>query len=242
MKALHLHDWQMNPSQAKEIQTRLAARVLRRHEPVDVRLIAGVDISASNSEGYARAAAVVLSYPALEPMETKVVERKVTFPYVPGLLSFRESPLIIAACEELYAEPDLIMVDGQGIAHPRRLGLASHLGLLWDKPTIGCAKSRLCGYHDIVPPQPGSYTEITDAGEVIGAALRTKSGVTPLYVSIGHRIDLKSSIDWVLRCCRGLRIPEPTRLAHIAAGGKPENVTATGRRPDPQLPLPGEKQ
>lgn len=240
MKARHLHDWQLNPSEAKEIQTRLASMVMRRVESGDVRLIAGVDISAPNSEGYARAAAVILSYPALVLMETKVVEQQVTFPYVPGLLSFRESPLIIAACEELDAEPDLILVDGQGIAHPRRLGLASHLGLLWDKPTIGCAKSRLCGHHDIVPPQPGSYTEITDAGEVIGAALRTKPGVAPLYVSIGHRIDLQSAIDWVMRCCRGLRIPEPTRLAHLAAGRKPEKVTATGQRPDLRLPLPGD--
>ena len=240
MKARHLHDWQMNPSQAKEIQARLAGQIIREPEFGDVSIIAGVDISAPNAECYARAAAVVLTYPALELIETRVVERKVTFPYVPGLLSFRESPLIIAACEELDAEPDLIMVDGQGIAHPRRFGLASHLGLLWDKPTIGCAKSRLCGHHDIVPQHPGAHTELIDDEEVIGAALCTKPGVSPLYISIGHRIDLQSAIDWVLRCCRGLRIPEPTRQAHPAAGKKTEKLTGTGRRKDLQLPLLGD--
>ncbi|UCG82529.1 MAG: deoxyribonuclease V [Dehalococcoidia bacterium] len=240
MKARHLHDWQLNPSEAKETQALLASQVIREDKSGNVRLIAGVDISSPNSDGYARAAVVILSYPALEMMETKVVEQRVTFPYVPGLLSFRESPLVIAACEELDAEPDLILVDGQGIAHPRRFGLASHLGLLWDKPTIGCAKSRLCGQHDIVPPQTGAYTEIIDSGEVIGVALRTKPGVSPLYVSIGHKIDLQSAVDWVLRCCRGLRVPEPTRLAHIAAGRKPESVAATdiGLQPDKQLRLP----
>jgi deoxyribonuclease V len=151
-----------------------------------------------------------------------VIYKKVTFPYVPGLLSFRESPLILAACKELEATPDLILVDGQGLAHPRRLGLASHLGILWDKPTIGCAKSRLCGEHNMVPPQPGSYTDLIDKGEVIGAALRTKLGAAPLYISIGHKVDLEAAITWVLRCCRNQRLPEPTRLAHLAASGQLE--------------------
>jgi deoxyribonuclease V len=222
MRARKLHNWYLNPFEAKETQLGLASKVSRRNELGDVRLIAGVDISAANSEGYARAAVVVLSYPGLESIDTKVIEQKVTFPYVPGLLSFRESPLILAACEDLSCEPDLILVDGQGIAHPRRLGLASHLGLLWDKPTIGCAKSKLCGQHGPVPPQQGSYAEIIDNGEVTGAALRTKQSVTPLYVSIGHKVDLQAAIDWVLRCCRGLRIPEPTRRAHLAAGRQPD--------------------
>ena len=221
MKSYHPHNWQLNPSEAKDIQVGLAARVSRRNELGDVRLIAGVDISAANSEGYARAAVVVLSYPGLESIDTKVIEQKVTFPYVPGLLSFRESPLILAVCEELSCEPDLILVDGQGIAHPRRLGLASHLGLLWDKPTIGCAKSKLCGQHEPVQPQQGSYAEILDNGEVIGVALRTKQNIAPLYVSIGHKVDLQAAIYWVLQCCRGLRIPEPTRRAHLEAGRQP---------------------
>ena len=120
--------------------------------------------------------------------------------------------------------PDLILVDGQGIAHPRRMGLASHLGLFLDTPTIGCAKSLLCGSHEMPGDEPGSYAEVVDRGEIIGVALRTKLGVKPVYVSIGHKIDLQTAIHWVLECCRGYRLPEPTRLAHLAAGGnlKPE--------------------
>jgi len=235
MKAQYLHDWQMTPDQAKQIQRDLAAMVSRRNEVDDIFLVAGVDISAPNSEGFARAAVAVLSYPELKLKETRVIEQRVTFPYVPGLLSFRESPLILAVCEKLNTDPDLILVDGQGIAHPRRLGLASHLGLLWDKPTIGCAKSRLCGGHQSVPPEPGSYADIIDHGEVIGAALRTKLGVAPIYVSIGHKVDLQFAITWALRCCRGLRLPEPTRLAHLAAGG---HLKATGaEETPPQLRL-----
>ena len=219
MKAQHLHSWQMTPDQAKRVQLELAVMVSKKNEVEAVGLVAGVDISAPNAAGLARAAVVVLSYPELTSVETKVITKEVTFPYVPGLLSFRESPLIIAACEELEAIPDLILVDGQGIAHPRRLGLASHLGLLWGRPTIGCAKSRLCGEHKMVPPEKGSYAEITDNGEVIGAALRTKAGAPPLYISIGHMVDLETAISWVLRCCQGQRLPEPTRLAHLAASG-----------------------
>ena len=214
----------MTPDQAKRVQQELAAMVSKKNEVEAVGLVAGVDISAPNAAGLARAAVVVLSYPELTSVERKVITKEVTFPYVPGLLSFRESPLIIAACEELEAIPDLILVDGQGIAHPRRLGLASHLGLLWDIPTIGCAKSRLCGEHEMVSPEPGSYAEITDNDEVIGAALRTKSGVAPLYISIGHKVDLEAAISWVLRCCLGQRLPEPTRLAHLAASGHLESV------------------
>jgi deoxyribonuclease V len=209
----------MTPDQAKRIQRELALMVSRKNEVNAVSLVAGVDISAPNAAGMARAAVVILSYPELKLMEKKVIMKEVTFPYVPGLLSFRESPLIIAACEELKAIPDLILVDGQGIAHPRRLGLASHLGLLWDRPTIGVAKSRLCGEHGTVPLEPGSYAKITDNDEVIGAALRTKVGAAPLYISIGYKVDLETAITWVLRCCKGQRLPEPTRLAHLAASG-----------------------
>ena len=222
MKARHSHDWQMTPDQAKRVQRELTPMVSRKNEVNAVRLVAGVDISAPNDAGFARAAVVVLNYPELALIEKKVITQKVTFPYVPGLLSFRESPLILAVCEELEHTPDLILVDGQGIAHPRRLGLASHLGLLWDKPTIGCAKSRLCGEHKPVPQEQGSYTELVDHGEVVGAALRTKGGVAPLYISIGHKVDLESAIAWVLRCCHNQRLPEPTRLAHLAASSHVE--------------------
>ena len=170
----------------------------------------------------ATGAIVVLNYPELRLVETKVVSSKVDFPYVPGLLSFREAPLTLAACERLTLTPDLILVDGQGIAHPRRMGLASHLGLFLDTPTIGCAKSLLCGSYKQPGDEPGSYSEVVDGGETIGVALRTKLGTKPIYVSIGHKVDLETAIYWVLQCCRGYRLPEPCRLAHLTAVGSLE--------------------
>ena len=214
-----LHSWQVSSAEALDIQWRLAAQVSRNSEITTPHFIAGVDISAQQAQGVATGAVVVLSYPELRVVETKVAQGELTFPYIPGLLSFRESPLILAACERLTFTPDLIMVDGQGIAHPRRMGLASHLGLFLNTPTIGCAKSRLCGSHEVPGDEPGSYTEVIDRGETIGVGLRTKLGVKPVYVSIGHKIDLQAAIYWVLECCRGYRLPEPTRLAHLAAGG-----------------------
>ena len=167
---------------------------------------------------------MVLSYPEFRIAETEVVQGELELPYIPGLLSFRESPLILDACERLTTTPDLILVDGQGIAHPRRVGLASHLGLFLNTPTIGCAKSLLCGTHAVPGDEPGSYTEVVDHDETIGVALRTKPGVKPVYISVGHKINLQDAIHWVLECCHGYRLPEPTRLAHLAAGGnlKPE--------------------
>ena len=197
------------------------------NEVTTPRFIAGVDISTGRGEGMATGAVVILEYPKLNVVEIKIVRGKLDFPYIPGLLSFRESPLTLAACQKLTITPDLIFVDGQGIAHPRRLGLASHLGLFLNTPTIGCAKSLLCGNHEIPGTEPGCYTEIVDRGEVIGAALRTKLRVKPVYVSIGHKVDLQATIYWVTKCCHGYRLPEPTRLAHLAAGGnlKPEKDT-----------------
>ena len=205
----------------------MAALVSRSNELASPRYIAGVDISVDRARGMGRGAVVVLSYPELEIAEVQTVEDSINFPYVPGLLSFREAPLTLAACERLEITPDLFLVDGQGIAHPRRLGLASHLGLLLDRPTVGCAKSRLCGSHGTVADEPGSYAELMDNNETVGAALRTKLGTKPIYVSIGHRVDLESAIYWTLQCCRGYRLPEPTRLAHLAAGGNlKDSVTA----------------
>jgi len=224
-----LHSWQVSTAQALEIQQGLAAQVSKRSEVTTPRFIAGVDISVGKEDGMATGAVVILNYPELRVMETKVARGKLDFPYIPGFLSFRESPLTLAACQKLAITPDLILVDGQGIAHPRRLGLASHLGLFLNTPTIGCAKSILCGSHEAPGAEPGSYTEVVDRGEIIGAALRTKLGVKPVYVSIGHKIDLQTAIYWVMNCCRGYRLPEPTRLAHLAAGRnlKPEKETAT---------------
>lgn len=222
----HWHSWQVSLAQALAIQRNLAAQVSRTNEVTTPRLIAGVDISVPRTGGMATGAVVILNYPELSLVETSMVEGRLDFPYVPGLLSFRESPLILAACQQLTLTPDLILVDGQGIAHPRRLGLASHLGLWLDTPTIGCAKSRLCGHHDEPGNNPGSYAEVVDRDETIGAALRTRPGVKPVYVSIGHKIDLEAAIYWVLQCCRGYRLPEPTRLAHLAAGGNLEQKIA----------------
>ena len=227
MKIEGLHSWQVSTTQALEIQQRLAEQVSKRSEVTTPRFIAGVDISTRKGEEMATGAVVVLNYPELRVVETKVARDKLGLPYIPGLLSFRESPLTLAACQQLTITPDLILVDGQGIAHPRRLGLASHLGLFLNTPTIGCAKSRLCGSHEAPGIEPGSYTEVVDRGEVIGVALRTKLGVKPVYISIGHKVDLQTAIYWVMNCCRGYRLPEPTRLAHLASGGnlKPEKET-----------------
>jgi deoxyribonuclease V len=220
VKVKSLHSWQVSPAQALDIQHRLAPQVSRSNEVSTPSLIAGVDISVSREEGVARGAVVVLNYPELRLVETKVVNGRVDFPYVPGLLSFREAPLTLAVCQELGVVPDLVLVDGQGIAHPRRFGLASHLGLFLDMPTIGCAKSRLCGHHQEPGENPGSYAELIDGDETIGVVLRTKVGVKPVYVSIGHRVDLESAIYWVMKCCRGYRLPEPCRLAHLASTGE----------------------
>ena len=162
---------------------------------------------------------VILEYPSLKPVEIKIVRDNIDFPYVPGLLSFREAPLILKACEQVACIPDLIMVDGQGIAHPRRLGIAAHLGLFFDIPTIGCAKSRLCGTHQTPGIEPGYFEDLSENDEVIGVVLRTKRNVKPVYVSIGHKIALEEAIFWVMKCCRGYRLPEPIRFAHQAAGG-----------------------
>jgi len=201
------------------IQKELAVEVSRVSHITAPRLIAGVDISVNRWTKTGTGAVVVLSYPALEIVETKVVTDRVDFPYIPGLLSFREAPLLLAAFENIILTPDLVLVDGQGIAHPRRMGIASHLGLILGIPTIGCAKSRLYGEYETLANEAGSYVELSDNGEVIGAVLRTKAGVKPLYISIGHMIDLPSATNWVMACCRGYRLPEPTRLAHQVAGG-----------------------
>ena len=219
MRVRALHGWDVSVARAREIQLSLAKKVVTENGVINPCLVAGIDISAPDAQGVASGAVVVLRYPELSIVELEIAQGKLTLPYIPGLLSFRESPLILAACEKLCNVPDLILIDGQGIAHPRRVGLASHVGLFLDLPTIGCAKSILCGQHQPVGEEAGSHAELLDDGELIGAALRTKSGVRPIYVSVGHKIDLASALQWVIKCCRGYRLPEPTRLAHLAAGG-----------------------
>ncbi|GAI49090.1 unnamed protein product, partial [marine sediment metagenome] len=171
MRVHALHGWEVSIARAREIQLSLAKRVVTENEVINPRLVAGVDISAPDTQGVARGAVVILRYPEFSIVEVEVAEDKIAFPYIPGLLSFRESPLILAACEKLHNIPDLVLVDGHGIAHPRRFGLSSHLGLSLNLPTIGCAKSILCGRHQPVAEEAGSHAELLDNGELIGAAL-----------------------------------------------------------------------
>jgi deoxyribonuclease V len=211
------HSWDLSPQQAFEVQSDLASRVERQSRLGAVRYVAGIDVSVRDD--LSRAAVVVLDIEGLNPVDYATATRPVSFPYVPGLLAFREGPVVLDALEKVETMPDLLIFDGQGLAHPRRLGVASHIGLLVDMPAIGCAKSRLCGRHDEPGDEPGQYASLVDKGEVIGAVLRTRRGVKPVYVSIGHRVDLVTSIDYVLACCRGYRLPETTRWAHRVAGG-----------------------
>lgn len=225
MRLRGLHPWDLTPSEAIALQSRLAPQVVREGDPGGVKLVAAADVAFVDrpyrrQPGLARAAVVLLSYPDLAVIEQHVVEAPVTFPYVPGLLSFREVPALAHAFEALERRPDLLLVDGQGLAHPRRFGLACHLGLLLDVPAIGCAKSRLCGEHGTVPAEAGTRTPLIDRGEVIGLVLRTRAGVAPLFVSVGHRIGLDAAADWVLHLCRGYRLPEPIRLADRLSKGR----------------------
>ena len=213
------NEFDVTTREAITIQLALAPKIITENRlKSPPNLILGLDVSVNrNSE--AVAAAVILSYPGLEVIEKAVLKSKVSFPYVPGLLSFREIPITLQICEKLNLQPDLVMVDGQGMAHPRRIGLASHLGLLLNIPTIGCAKSRLCGEYEEPEDAIGSFNFVRDKGDIIGAALRTRSGSKPLIISIGHQIDLPSAINWVLKCGKGYRLPEPTRMAHLASRG-----------------------
>ena len=173
--------------------------------------MAGIDTGYRN--GMSQAAVVSLKYPSLEPLEQAISQRPVNFPYIPGLLSFREAPVILEAIEKLKKIPDLLIIDGHGIAHPRRFGIACHIGLLLDVPSIGCAKTLLVGEYDEPGLERGGFNYLKDRGEIIGAVLRTRSNVNPIFVSIGHKVDLKDSIKFVLNCCRGYRLPETTRRA-----------------------------
>jgi deoxyribonuclease V len=211
-----LHKWNLSYSQAREVQRGLAGKVQFTPLATSPKLIAGIDCAFSKDGQRILAAVVVLKLPELEFVETVGAVRKVTFPYIPGLLSFREAPVCIAAVEKLTSLPDLFIIDGQGIAHPRRLGLAAHLGLFFDKPTVGCAKSRLTGDFEEPPLEKGAYTFLKAQSETIGAVVRTRSGVKPVFVSVGNRCVLDDAIGIVLTCAVKYRLPEPTRLAHQA--------------------------
>jgi deoxyribonuclease V len=224
MQYQNLHSWNVTPKEAKHLQNKLRTQVIRTDRFGTIKTVAGVDIGFKNN--VALASVVVLNFPDLQVIDGVVAESRINFPYIPGFLSFREIPPLLVAFARLQTEPDLVIVDGQGIAHPRRFGLASHLGLILDKPTIGCAKSRLCGQYAEPDAEKGSYTNLLDKDEIIGTALRTRTNVSVVYVSIGHRISLNSARMLTLACCKVYRLPETTRYAHKAASGKiPEGVT-----------------
>ncbi len=217
MKVRTLHNWDLSYAQARDLQTKLADKV--RLVPLSPpsggpRLVAGLDCAISKDGLRIAAAVVVLKLPDFGLVESKTVVRKLAFPYIPGLLSFREAPACIAAVERIESCPDVFLIDGQGIAHPRRFGIASHLGLFFDKPTIGCAKSRLIGAFAEPAFKKGSFSPLTDREQTIGAVVRTRANVKPIFVSVGNKCTLEDAIEITLACTVGYRLPEPTRLAH----------------------------
>ncbi len=215
----NLEDWPTDVGSAREIQTRLSSQVIREDDLGAVRYVAGVDVGFEDKGRTTRAAVAVLEFPGLALHDRAISRSPTRFPYVPGYLSFRELPAVLQALERLGTWPDLLLCDGQGLAHPRRFGLACHLGVLTDIPSIGVAKSRLIGVHDEPPPRKGRWVALTDQGETIGAVVRTRSKVAPLYVSQGHRISLPTAIEYVLLCTTRYRLPETTRWAHRLASG-----------------------
>lgn len=229
MKFRPLHSWNVSPSEAIEIQNKLRSKISFAWDDREVKRVAGVDVSfpprGARGKPLARASVVVLSYPQLRVIESKSAESAVNFPYIPGLLAFREAPAVLAAIRQLADEPDLFMFDAQGYAHPRRMGLATHLGIILDKPSIGVAKSKLVGSFVAPGKERGAWSPLEDRlpvgrQEIIGKVLRTKEGAPPLFISVGHKITLEKAIEFVLACTKPEeRIPEPTLLAHKIVSG-----------------------
>ncbi|MEE8138179.1 MAG: deoxyribonuclease V [Thermoanaerobaculia bacterium] len=217
MRIRRLHPWNLTPGEAIEVQKSLRGRVETADRLGRLRWVAGVDVGFDRDSKTCRAALAVLSWPDLELEDRATAEQPATFPYVPGLLSFREIPVVLEGVGRLTLEPDLLICDGQGYAHPRRFGLASHLGLVTDTPSIGVAKSRLIGTHEEPPPERGGRTPLVDGEEIVGMVLRTRTNVRPVYVSIGHRVRLETAVELALRAAPRYRLPEPTRWAHRLA-------------------------
>lgn len=210
--------WNVTPAEARRIQLALRDRVVVTNQIEHLQHVAGADVALDLGRNRAIAGIVIYRFPQMEEVERTSAESPLAFPYIPGLLSFREMPAILAAFERVRIRPDLIFYDGQGYAHPRRFGIACHLGVVLDCPTIGCAKSRLIGAHGEPPPQRGKWTRLTDKGETIGAVVRTRPGVKPIYVSIGHRVSLERAVELVMAVTGAYRIPRPTRDADQYVG------------------------
>jgi deoxyribonuclease V len=218
MKLETLHQWNITPAEAIELQKNLAEQIIY-DRPLDIKAIqfvAGVDVSVKDEQS--RAAVVVLSFPQLEVVEYVTATMPTPFPYVPGLLTFREGPVLVQAFEKLQQVPDVFIFDGMGRIHPRKIGIASHMGLWLKKPTIGCGKTHFLGTYDEPDVQQGAYSNLTHKGELLGVVLRTRANVKPVYISPGHLIDLKTSVDLTLACTPKYRLPEPIRQAHHTAG------------------------
>jgi deoxyribonuclease V len=214
-----LHNWNLTPGEAAQVQKELRGRLILTWDDRPIRTVGGVDISIKTEA--ARAAIVVLGYPDLEPLEAVTADVPLIFPYIPGLLAFREGPAVLAAWAKLQNKPDLLMFDGQGIAHPRGVGIAAQMGLWLERPTIGVAKSRLYGVHAEVGPKRGDRADLLDKhNNLIGAVLRTREKTNPLYISPGHLMDVQHAVEFVMACCTTYRLPEPTRWAHKVAGGE----------------------
>ena len=230
MKLKEMHDLDLSPAEARRLQDELAPRV-EAGPPLDledVRYVAGADVSTEGDRAYATVA--VLSFPDLAVVEVQGYETRLTFPYVPGLLAFREIPSVAGALKKVETPVDAVVFDAQGLAHGRRMGLASHLGLFLEVPSVGCAKSRLVGSFEEPGPEKGSGADLVHRGEVVGKVVRTRDGVSPVFVSVGNRVDLESAVKLVLACCTRYRLPEPTRQAHNAA-----NRLRRGENPGPTL-------
>ena len=214
MKCINLHPWDLRYSEAVKVQQELKARLVLETPKIEFELVAGADVSYSKGDDVFFSSVVVLEMPTMRIVEEATARSEMNFPYIPGLLSFREAPVLIKAFEKVKNVPDVIVFDGQGIAHPRGVGLASHMGLVLDLPSIGCAKKNLVGNYDPVGNQVGEHTPIVFEGDVVGAVLRTRENVKPVFVSPGHKMDIPSAIEIVMKTCRGYKLPEPTRQAH----------------------------
>ncbi|MFC1679447.1 endonuclease V [Elusimicrobiota bacterium] len=238
----NLHNWDLDPKEAAKEQRRLRGLLSDKPPKGRIGFVAGCDAIPSPDEKTIFAAAIVFKLPKLEEVERASAELPLTFPYIPGLLSFREGPALIAALEKLKLRPDAVLFDGQGIAHPKRLGLACHVGLWLDLPTVGCAKSCLVGDYNTPRQKPGALSHLVHEGKHVGAALRTKTDAKPIFVSPGHMMDLKTAIHLTQRCCVGQRLPKPTLEAdrwtrawkrELKSPG-PSRSTAAGAGPSPQ--------
>jgi deoxyribonuclease V len=209
-----LHSWKVSEKEAIRIQEALRDRIILKNTLLKVRTIGGGDVAYSKNENHLFGAIVILSFPEMEILDIATTDGKIPFPYIPTLLSFREGPVLIKTFKKLKIKPDVLIFDGQGIAHPKGMGLASHMGLWLDLPSIGCAKTPLLDEFISPGPLKGSFEWIRKEREKVGAVLRTKEKVKPLFISPGHRIDLMTSIQLILESCRGFRFPEPIRKAH----------------------------